>query len=439
MTYNGMLRLILIFCLVGSVTFQYSFSLTESVDIFGQINSVDLVLNDIWIEPANAKNGEPITVHGSLYNAGIIPSGEVSDAITVGYIINDELLEINLIENILPGLENGVEISSGPLFGAVSGNYVITVIVNYHDTLSHLRDNPENNIVQKVFQIGNIVPSFIVSETYQQYDPKTDKQKIRVQGELTDIFQEKLGGKNIKVVIEGASEEGEISTDQEGKFSYETEIMFQKEIVNIATHLKENLTASDLNQKIFPIKMNDKQSALALEIITNQEESTFEKNSLTIVIFQDNYDRVFKEISTDNHMSESLIIDNFFLTVLPADHEYILEIYKDGRLTSAFQNYFPSNMIIKNEISIEESAQVQFKITDEHGMPQNDVIVENWIYSSISGDDGFTDWISVLPTFTEREPYVAKAIFPNGEIVWSDAFEIKDDEKKIIHIIKGDN
>ncbi len=439
MAHNSMLRLILICCLVGSFTFQHSFSLTESVDIFGQINSVDLVLNDIWIEPANAKNGEPVTVHGSLYNAGIIPSGKVSDAITVGYIVNDELSEINLVENILPGLENGVEISSGPLFGAMSGNYVITVIVNYHDTLSHLRDNPENNIVQKVFQIGNSIPSFIVSETYQQYDPKIDKQKIRIQGELTDIFQEKLEGKNIKVIIEGASEGGEILTDQEGKFFYETEIMFQKEIVDVTTHLKENSSVIDFNQKIFPIKMNDEQSALALEIITDQEEDVFEKNSLTIVIFQDNYDKVFKEISTDNHMNESVIIDNFFLTVLPANHEYILEIYKDGRITSASQHYFPNNIVIKDEISIEESAQVQFKITDEQGIPQNDVIIENWIYSSSSGDDGFTDWISVLPTFTEREPYVAKAIFPNGEVTWSDAFEIDDGEKKIIHIVRGAN
>ena len=87
-----------------------------------------------------------------MYNAGVIEIEDVSDAVTVGYIVNDEVVEINLLENILPGTENGIEISSGPAFNAVTGDYVVTVIINYHDTLSHLRDNPENNIVQKKFQ-----------------------------------------------------------------------------------------------------------------------------------------------------------------------------------------------------------------------------------------------------------------------------------------------
>ena len=50
-----------------------------------------------------------------------------------------------------------------------------------------------------------------------------------------------------------------------------------------------------------------------------------------------------------------------------------------------------------------------------------------------------TEWIDVLPTFTENEPYVAKAIFTNGEIVWSEPFQIEEGEKKTIHITKGDN
>ena len=435
MVHKNMLRIILIFCVFGIFSFQYSFGLTESVDIFGQVNSVDLILNDIWIEPANARNGEPITVHGSLYNAGIVESGKVSDAVTVGYIVNDELLEINLIENISPGIENGVEISSGPLFGAIAGNYIVTVIINYHDTLSHLRDSPDNNIVQKIFQIGNNNPSFIDSNIYQQYDIKTNKQKIKIEGELTNIFQEKLENKNIIIDIKDVLSEGKAITDTEGKFFFETDIPFQNRLLDVNTHLKENSVITNPTQKIFPIKMSDKQSALALEIISDQEKEIFKTKSFTTVIFQDNYDKVFKKITTDNN-NENIITDNFFLTVLPANHEYIIEVYVDGRLVSAFQNYFSSNIVIKNEISVEESAQIQFKITDEQGTPQKDVIVENWIYSSVSGDDGLTDWMDVLPTFTENEPYVAKATFPNQQVVWSEPFQIGDGEKQIVHIVK---
>ena len=123
---------------------------------------------------------------------------------------------------------------------------------------------------------------------------------------------------------------------------------------------------------------------------------------------------------------------------MPANHEYIIEVYIGGRILDAFQNHFSNNAVIKEEISILESAQIQFKITNKEGEPQNNVLVENWIYSSTSNENGLTNWIEILPTFIESEPYKAKAIFPNGEIVWSEPFQIKDNEKKIIPIIKGD-
>ena len=146
--YN-IVKVLVIFCFSVSFISSSSFGLTESIELFGQTNSADLVLNDIWIEPKNPKQGEVITVHGSVYNSGVVPSGEVSDVVTVGYVVNGELLEINQLPNILPGIENGIEISSGLLFDASGGEHVVTVIINFHDTLSHLRDNQENNIVQK--------------------------------------------------------------------------------------------------------------------------------------------------------------------------------------------------------------------------------------------------------------------------------------------------
>ena len=416
-----------------SFSFSPSYGLTEAVDLFGEINSVDLVLNDIWIK----KKKKGVEIHGSLYNAGIIPTEAVSNVVTVGYVVNGELLEIKLLENILPGIENGIEISSGPVFDNISGTYVVTGIVNYHDTLSHLRDNPKNNIVQKIFQIGTELPSIINFDVYQSYNDKTKQQQITVKGHLTDIFREKLENQEIIIDIDEIIQE-KIITDTDGQFLFETNIPFKNKPIKISTYLEDDLYVPSDSQIVFPIKMNTEQSALALEIISEASENNLKNTTLTIVLFQDSYDNEFKKISVDGD-NKNAISNDYTFAVLPSGHDYIAEIYIDGRLFDAFQSYFPSNSIIEREISFSESAQVQFRIINEFGEPQNNIKVENWIYSTVSYEDGFTDWINISPTFTDNEPYVGKAVLPNGEVLWSEPFLIEPEEKKIIQIIhKGD-
>ncbi|MCA9813453.1 MAG: carboxypeptidase regulatory-like domain-containing protein, partial [Nitrosarchaeum sp.] len=79
-------------------------------------------------------------------------------------------------------------------------------------------------------------------------------------------------------------------------------------------------------------------------------------------------------------------------------------------------------------------AEVRFRVTDESGNPLENVTVNNWIYSTITDKDGFTEWIEVLPTITVNEPYIAKAEFLD-EVLWSKPFLIENDEKKTIHIV----
>ena len=433
---QNILKVFLIVCFSLSLVFSSSFGLTESVDLFGEINSVDLILNDIWIEPENPTNGEAVTIHGSIYNAGVIASGEVSDAVTVGFIVNGKLVEIDLLPNILPGIENGIEISTGPAFDAISGEYIITGIVNYHDTLSHLRDNPGNNIVQKIFQIGTETPLIINFDVFQNYNDKTKNQEVVIQGEITNIFQERLENQKVVIDIDETKQE-KIITDTNGQFLFKTDIPFKNESVKISAYLEESSFVSSFSQKIFPVKIDKEQSALALEILPYLSKNSLKNSSLTIVLFQDSYENLFKKISTSDHNNQNLMIENFFITVLPANHEYIVEVYIEGRLLDAFQNNFPTNAVIKKEISISESAQVQFRIINEAGEPQNDVIVDNWIYSTTSGENGFTEWIGLLPTFSTNEPYVAKATFPNKEVIWSEPFLIEPEEKKVISIVKG--
>lgn len=415
-----------------------SFSLTESVDLFGEINSADLILNDIWIEPENPRSGEVVTIHGSVYNAGIIPIEEVSDAVTVAYIVNGEIVEINLLENILPGLENGRVISSGAVFNAVPGTYIITGIVNYHDTLSHLRDNPGNNIVQKVFHIGVKSPLIANFETYQYYNDETKKQQITIEGETTNILLEKSESKEIIIDIEGVSQE-KIISDIDGQFLFNTNIPFKDKPIKISIYSNKDSFLTSSTQKIFPIKMDKSQSALALEINPYSSENNLKYSALTVVLFQDSYDHMFEKISTDIHNNQNSMTNNLFLTSLPADHKYIAEVYLEGRLLDAFENYFPSNAVIEKKISISESAQIQFRTINELGEPQDNVNVDNWIYSGKSNENGVTDWIKILPTFTTNEPYVAKATFPDGEIVWSEPFLIEPKEKKVITIVKGNS
>ncbi|MGH1568831.1 MAG: hypothetical protein ACRBBZ_06580 [Nitrosopumilus sp.] len=404
--------------------------MTESVDIFGQINSADLILNDIWIEPENPKAGESVSVHGSLYNAGVVSSGKVSDAVTVGYIVNGDLVKIDLLDNILPGMENGVEIASGPIFDALSESYIVTVIVNYHDTLSHLRDNPENNIVQKRFQISNAIPSVVAYDLHQKYDIKTNKQQIIIQGELTNIFQEKLNSQ--KIILDIGNVKKSVTTDINGTFLFVTSIPFNDEPVKVSVHAENDFTFPESSKMILPIKMTNDQSALAIDATSST--NNFKNSSLELVIFQDSYEKEFKKLSFDKLDVQSMLVHDSLLTVLPANHEYIVEIYLEGRFLDAFQDNFNENIVMKKEISISESAEIRFRVTDEMGEPQDNVVVNNWVYSATTNEDGFTDWIKVLPTVITNEPYAAKATFSDGNVVWSDSFFVDSGEKKVVEI-----
>jgi len=435
--YGKIFALFLFGCFFTSFGIDHSFGLTESVGLFGEINSVDLILNDVWIEPENPKNGESVSIHGSVYNAGIIPTGEVSDAVTVAYIVNGEIVKVELLENILPGMENGMHISSGPSFDAFSGNYIVTVIINYHDTLSHLRDNVENNIVQKIFKIGDVRPSLITSEIYQQYDDKIGKQQVTIHGELSNLFEEKLSDREIVVDI-GTVLHKKIITDVNGVFSLTENIPFVNENVKVMVGLEDDSTLSTSSQNIYPIKLNEGESAVAFELIPNSNMHDFENLPYTIALFQDSYENIPKIISTNDYGLQSMMSGNVFLTVVPANHEYIAELYYEGRFLKSFQIFVKDHAVVKEDIIIPEYGQVKFRVLDNFNEPQIDVTVDNWIYSSVTSEDGMTEWIEMLPTVIPHEPYVAKATLSDGSVIWSEEFLLESGEKKIISIIKGD-
>jgi len=181
-----------------------------------------------------------------------------------------------------------------------------------------------------------------------------------------------------------------------------------------------------------PIKMSNDQSALVIDTISST--NNFKNSSLELVIFQDSYEKEFKKISFNKLDVQSMWAYDSLLTILPANHEYIVEIYLEGRFLDAFQDDFNENIVMKKEISISESAEIRFRVTDEMGEPQGNVVVNNWIYSATTNEDGLTDWIKVLPTVIAHEPYVAKATFSDGHVVWSDPFFVDSGEKRVVEI-----
>ena len=179
-----------------------------------------------------------------------------------------------------------------------------------------------------------------------------------------------------------------------------------------------------------------------MEVISDELELNLERSDITAVVFQDSYENLFGKITTNkNYNMEDttmhnfdLRIDNFLITTMPSNHEYIVEIYMKGRIVDAFQRVFQDNEVITRSVSISETAKVQFKITDKNGTPQDNVVIENWIYSTSTNDEGLTEWIHILPNFTSNEPYVAKAIFPDGTIVWSEPFVVNEQESVLVEI-----
>jgi hypothetical protein len=164
----------------------------------------------------------------------------------------------------------------------------------------------------------------------------------------------------------------------------------------------------------------------------------FENPPYTIALFQDSYENMFKIISTNEYDVHSMMSDNVFLTVVPANHEYIAELYYEGRFLDSFQTFFKDSAIVKKDVFIPEYGQVKFRVLDDLNEPQINVTVDNWIYSSVTSDNGMTEWIKMLPTVIPSEPYVAKATLSDGSVIWSEEFLLESEEKKVISIIKGD-
>ena len=408
------------------------FSSFDTVSSAQRIGNADVLLSEIYIEPADPQPGDHVSIQSVVYNAGIDSTKSVTDVVTVGYFVNGDLVKIAELPDIKPGVKNGILLSSGPIFTASDGNHVITVILNYHDTLSHLTDNSANNIVQRIFSIGDPRPSTALFEIFQEYDSHTKMQDITINGNLSSPDMKFLPNQ-VKLTIDNSNYT--IPVDQDGSFSFSKSIRSFDKIMPVIITVEENypLIGSSYTASIYPVQL-ESDSILSFQIQNPSELYNFQDSSVTIVIYDESYNEI-KKINTDNLLPSEKYYDTV-LVILPSETTYIAEVYLDGRFIHAVKTHLKENMINTSSILISETSKVQFQVLDNNEEPAFGAIVYGENFTLTTNENGFTDWVHVLPTVNDNDPYTVTAILSNGKIISSDPFFVKYGEQKVIQMVE---
>lgn len=411
-------------------------SFVPNVSSAQQVGNADVLLADIYIEPTDPEPGDLVSIQSIIYNAGTQSTKSITDVVTIGYFVNGDLVKIDELPDIAPGAEKGVLISSGPVWTASEGNNTITVILNYHDTLSHLADNLSNNIVQRMFSIGDSRPSIVSFEIFQEYIPQTKMQQISIEGNLAFSDVSFLPD-HIKIQIGNSGDDDDtVTVDQSGQFSFSKSIKSFDTVIPVTLIVEEKypLLGSRYATNIYPIQLEKGDSLLSFVIQNPSSFYNFRDSSAVIAIYDESYNMI-KKIDTDS-LLPSEKTDDLIFTTLPSG-TYIIEIYFEGRFIHAVKADLKENMVNTNSFLIPEPSKVKFQILDSSGEPVNDARVQIWVFTLDTDENGFTDWIDVLPTLGNKESYAAKATLPNGEVFWSDSFFIDYGERKVIQMVEG--
>jgi len=408
-----------------------SFASYSSAQIFGH---ADVLLSEIYMEPADPQPGDSVSIQSLVYNAGLDSTKSVTDVVTVGYFVNGDLVKIAELPNVEPGVENGILISSGPIWTASDGDHTITVILNYHDTLSHLTDNPSNNIVQRIFSIGDPRPSTVLFDAFQEYSPITKMQQITINGNLASSDMPFLPD---QVDLQIGNSHDIVPVDQNGLFSFSKLIRSFDKVTPVTVTVEENypLLGSSYTANIYPIQLEKNESILSFQIQNPSDLYNFQDSSAVIVVYDESYNMI-KKISTDSLLPSEKYYDVILTTL--SSGTYIVEIYFDGRFLHAVKTHLEENMVNTNSILISEASKVKFQVLGNDGEPVPNTTVYAEKFTMTTNDEGFTDWINVLPTVGKTDPYTASAILSNGHIIYSDPFFIEHGIQKVIQLVDDD-
>ena len=310
---------------------------------------------------------------------------------------------------------------------------MITVILNYHDTLSHLTDNSANNIVQRIFSIGDPLPSTALFEIFQEYDSHTKMQDITINGNLSSPDMKFLPSQ-VKLTINN-SHHHTIPVDPDGSFSFSKSIRSSDKIMPVIVTVEENypLLGSSYAASIYPVQL-ESDSILSFQIQNPSELYNFQDSSVIIVIYDESYNEI-KKINTDNLLPSEKYYDTVLLT-LPSETIYIAEVYLDGRFIHAVKTHLKENMISTSSILISETSKVQFQVLASNEKPAIGATVYGENFTLTTNENGFTDWVDILPTVNDNDSYTVTSILSNGKIISSDPFSVKYGEQKIIQMME---
>lgn len=256
------------------------------------------------------------------------------------------------------------------------GVHVITAILNYHDTLSHLADNLENNIMQKVYRVGNweeAAESLISFDLSQEYLPEMQRQQITINGKIS--LPEGIHHlEKPRVLLKVGEQTYSILADKEnGTFYFRETIPVHRDIIQITASFDneryQNVVGYDYeyDSHMYPRALHAGDSVLYLKMenaFSNLYD--FEHNQFTVVVCDDSYNEV-KSIDT-NRMAEisSTSGHDTFFTSVPGNAEYFVEVYLKGPLIHASHMYLEESSVVGDEIKVSESDMQKIIHTGEN-------------------------------------------------------------------------
>ncbi len=391
---------------------------------------VELVVDNVGISPASPKNGEMVSITAEIHNLGSKNTRTFTSMITAAYFVDGDLLHIDEIGNIKPGASNKITIASPPVWKSENGVHDVKVIIDYHDTLNDQYDSPTNNSINKNLLVMPVRSTDISVEASPQYLLQGEKMsRISVSLLDSDSF-EFLNDKEIALNFD--DNDFVLLTDDMGMISFSNALSSHPPVKVIASFGGDEIYSSSSSSLILYQFPSEVSSALVLKL-SDSNLHDFENNSFEIVIYQDTYEKPIKKIRPD---SATLFDSETFWISLPFGHHYFAEVYLDGRIFSVTDKKLLQEYgVVVQKINVPEMGKIKFTVVDEMGRFVTDSKITNWIYT-YSAEDGFTDWVDVIPVL--REPYVAKATLIDGRVINSEPFVVYPGEQKIIEILTSE-
>ena len=404
--------------------------LVPIMNIYAITGDAELVLEDVGIVPVHPKNGDAVSITADVYNVGLKNTNSLTSMITVAYFMDGNLLHVDEIGNVKPGVSNKIKITSPPIWKSEIGNHEIKVTIDYHDTLDDVYDSPLNNSLVKILYVTPPKNTHILLEASPQYFLLGEKTSKVTMSLFDSDSGELLNDK--KIILNFNGDASILYTDNQGKVSFSSALSSSNQ-VNIEASFDGDDIYSSSHSSLTLYPFPQEEPSLLILKLSNSEQYDFENNSFDVLIYDDSYEKLIKKIQPD---SKTLIDSETFWISLPFGNSYFAEIYLDGRMFSVTDKILlQEDGVVVKKIELPEMGKIKFVVTDEMNQLVTGSVITNWIYT-YSAEDGFTEWVDVIPAI--QEPYVAKATLPDEHVVKSEPFFVFPGEQKIIEITLTD-